>query len=276
MSLPDVFWYPLLAYKVLCQSYYYWWCLNSKRFALRLFRRYLPDGFVSNVKGKVLFDYGCGNGRIMMMATNLGMRCYGIDKVRCKYHRELRGNGVGLVIGGLDTFLAVSLNDVDLFTFIQVYEFMPDANRDDVFRKASEIMSPGGYLLFQTVNPRNAFTTMTGEKLSLIHTFFPYPALEHFYGIFRECGFEVVRESYEGFRYPFWSSFLLKFLPYMNTLCYDLPWLWRLLPPEKRGFVTFLLRVEEGGARCLGTDWGYPIRISTLGNLHRAGAENEL
>jgi SAM-dependent methyltransferase len=237
--------HPLRSYKAAVEIYYYWRCLNSRGFALRFFRRYLPAEFLAKVSNKVLFDFGCGNGRVMMMGANLGMYCAGFDVVDYRYQKILkskRPNQVKFIVGDFNQFLNTNLDDVALFTFIQVYEFMADANRDDVFYKASEFLMPGGYLLFQTINSENIYTLLTGNKFNPLHTVFPYPPKEYFYGIFQKCKLEVVKESYEGFKHPIWHPLLLPFFPYMNTLCLEPSLLWKMLAPEKRGFINFLLR----------------------------------
>jgi len=241
--------YPVMAYKVMVEKCYYWRCLKSKSYALSFFRKYLPLDFIDGIGNKTLFDFGCGNGRVMMMGSNLGMKCVGFDIKGSQYLKRLVGkysDSVRIRIGDFGRFFRLGLRDIDLFTFVQVYEFMENANRDGVFYKACEMLKPNGYILFQTVNPSNMYTSKTGCKLSQTHTFFPYPTREYFMKIFERCGLEVVSEFYEGFRYPFWDSFLLKFMPYANTLCFDPPMLWKILKPQKRGFISFLLRKRNG------------------------------
>lgn len=113
--------------------------------------------FLPRSPGEVL-DFGCGNGRFLRIARELGWRCVGVDFDPAALEAA-RADGVDVRLGGLEA-IADDQDRFDAATAAHVFEHMPAPSglAEALFRA----LKPGGTLFLETPNVEAACHRLFG------------------------------------------------------------------------------------------------------------------
>lgn len=154
---------------------------------------YLPLIEAITMQGVVL-DLGCGRGEWLSLLTAKGVRSVGID-TNSSCIAECRDRGLNVENAELIDYLSkVPEHTFRAITAFQVFEHLSFADLREVMRLAQRALAPGGMLLAEVPNAKNARVASGTFWIDPTHVRPWYPdLLEH---LARDAGFARVEGRY--------------------------------------------------------------------------------
>ena len=154
------------------------------------FARYVSDFSTIPADGLVL-DLGCGRGEFLAALTQSGRKGRGVES-NASSVAACRTRGLDVVEGDLIQFLKTqSSGSIGGVFAAQVAEHLPPAVLQALLAEAQRVLSKGGLLILETVNPRSVTGFLEVFNRDLTHEKPLHPETLSF--LAAACGFSDVR-----------------------------------------------------------------------------------
>ena len=190
--------------------------------------------------GAWILDHGCGRGRHVGLATQLGYKVYSQDIIRDDWWRNLPDCGFQVV--SPDAMRLPWRNQLfDLVLNFLVISFLDGERLECLAREANRVLKTGGYWIILEANSEGYGAHIPRKNYGRLHT------LRDTIRVVTRAGFKVIDVSYEGFYAPIFPVFI----NFLRRVCAPWPldladyhsWLARAIPQERRAL--WLLRMTK-------------------------------
>lgn len=145
--------------------------------------------------GAVLLDYGCGRGRHVALAGQLGLRAVGQDILPHPWWKKLSPSGFQ-VVSPSSSHLPWQEASFSLVLDVMVIDHLPEDRLAAHAHEVRRVLRPGGYWLLLEANSRGYGARLPRRYYGRLHS------LETMQGIAQQAGFRELDHSFEGFYAP--------------------------------------------------------------------------
>lgn len=191
-------------------------------------------------KGDVLLDHGCGRGRNVALATQMGYSVVGQDTKPNPWWLKLSTSGFQTV-PSICTKLPWASKSFSAVINFQVIHYLTDEQLKTHVQEVFRVLKPGGYWLLLEANDKSYGAYLPKQLIGQL-----YP-LHYMQQLSRDSGFEEIDYSYEGFYAPIFPRFVNFIRKQCSLKSFDVAdyssWIESLTPPERRA--CWLLRLHK-------------------------------
>lgn len=152
-------------------------------------------------KGDVIFDHGCGRGRNVALATQLGYRVVGQDIKPNTWWRRLSTSGFQ-VVHPTCTNLPWASEAFSALINVGVIHYLTEEQLKTYIQEVFRVLKPGGYWLLLEANDKSYGAYLPKQLIGQL-----YP-LHYIQQLGRNNGFEEIDYSFEGFYAPIFPRFV--------------------------------------------------------------------
>ena len=99
-----------------------------------------------------ILDFGCGQGRLVTELVQRGYDAYGLEKHEGMQRVALDNLAAGgadrdrIALGGHEALAATESESLDMFVAMGVFQYVDDAEQDEILSHAHRLLKPGGHL----------------------------------------------------------------------------------------------------------------------------------
>lgn len=115
------------------------------------------DALSPKLKKKPVIDIGCGRGEFISVMTEAGYKAIGVDMNEKMVERAIN-MGLEAVCNDAKSYLGqYKTGDVAAVTGFHIVEHIPFEALMEIFRECYRVLDRGGFVLFETPNPKSLF-----------------------------------------------------------------------------------------------------------------------
>jgi 2-polyprenyl-3-methyl-5-hydroxy-6-metoxy-1,4-benzoquinol methylase len=152
---------------------------------------------IGALKGKSLFDIGCGFGELLRYCSEKGMNCAGLE-VAPESVEELRGEGFEVYLSDIESdYSVVGDNRYDIVTMLNVLEHLREPARI-LYHIRENLLKPGGVLVVDVPNEFSVFQELAVKEHNLEEWWIASPAHINYFSCdtlsstLEGCGYDVI------------------------------------------------------------------------------------
>ena len=190
--------------------------------------------------GAWILDHGCGRGRHVGLAAQLGYKVFSQDIIRDDWWRNLPDCGFQVVPPDV-TRLPWRNQFFDLMLNFMVISFFSGERLEFLAREVDRVLKPGGYWIILEANSEGYGAHIPRKHYGRLHS------LRDTIRVVTSAGFKIIDVSYEGFYAPVFPVFI----NFVRRVCAPWPldladhhsWMAKLIKQQRRAL--WLLRLMK-------------------------------
>jgi 2-polyprenyl-3-methyl-5-hydroxy-6-metoxy-1,4-benzoquinol methylase len=161
---------------------------------------------IGPLMGKTLLDFGCGVGKLCLIAQEYGLQVTGIEADPSARLAAAQAGGLRVYADFQELQAALPFERFDIITMWDVIEHLREPWKD--LQNLSKRLRPGGYVLVSTPNARSLRARLRQSRWDNIlnPTHFYYFIRRSLRSVLHRAGFDEVTEVHFAVRYPSHSA----------------------------------------------------------------------
>lgn len=130
----------------------------------------LFDSLPANIKNRPIIDLGCGRGEFLSFAKDNGLNAVGVDMNHDMVNRA-KSLGFNVIETDATSYITnQNTNSIAAITGFHIVEHIPFDSLMRLFEECYRVLSPEGFVLFETPNPKNLITGASNFYIDPSHT----------------------------------------------------------------------------------------------------------